>query len=57
MYFIQFLFFSLVSDGSGDSSPPVSPPRARKGEYPSRLHYEAHNVITNPTDVCADALL
>lgn len=33
MHFIQFFF--LVSDGSGDSGPPVSPPRARKGEYPS----------------------
>lgn len=47
--FYSILFF-LVSDGSSDSGPPVSPPRARKGEYPSRLHYEAHNVITNLTD-------
>lgn len=51
--FYSILFFLLVSDGSSDSGPPVSPPRARKGEYPSRLHYEAHNVITDPTDVCA----
>lgn len=44
--FIQFFFF-LVSDGSSDPSPPVSPPRARKGEYSSRPHYKAHNVITD----------
>ena len=46
---ILFNSFFLISDGSSDSSPPVSPPRARKGEYPSRLHYKAHNVIINPT--------
>lgn len=45
---ILFNSFFLVSDGSSDSGPPVSPPRARKGEYPSRLHYKAHNVITDP---------
>lgn len=26
-------FYFLVSDGTGDPGPPVSPPRARKGEY------------------------
>lgn len=41
-------FFFLVSDGSSDSSPPVSPPRARKGEYSSRLRYKAYNVIIDP---------
>lgn len=34
MHFIQFFF--LVSDGSSDSGPPVSPPRTRKGKHFSR---------------------
>lgn len=46
MHFIQFFF--LLSDGSGDSGPPVSPPRARKGEYPSLPRYEAHNITAGP---------
>lgn len=45
MHFIQFFF--LVSDGSGDSGPPVSPPRARKGECILRFHVT--RLITLPS--------
>lgn len=51
MHFIQFFF--LVSDGSSDSGPPVSPPRARKSEYSSTsTSYETHHNVrlTDPID-------